>query len=467
MLLIKLKSFIRFTLAISFAVSVPLFVVGCGDSGDIGSTNGTPIVPTPDPGEDNGSFSISAPTTLSMSEGGNGISISVQAFRNQGHSRPISLSIEGVLPADNQNLSTDFSQSTLDLGANETTLNLQVNVGMSPILTEQRDLRLTATDGLQSEELILAITVQPIDAPDVYLLIGQSNMVGFSGNGKEAQPGGLDEPHPRILQLNVTGNDVENFGAEENFTDTAKIAAFPRIASASDPLHESFDPSIQGKSGAFIGLGMTFAKSALADTEQNIVLVPAAWSATGFCNNGFEHIAWNATEPAANQDHLGGTALHDRAIARTNLALAETGGILRGILWHQGEADATQAPCANDYADNLESLIRSLRTNIQADARGTDARGPNADIPFILGTMSRGNDERGSFSEFDDFKTTVDNVHRMLPDGINSVATSINDDLIPAAFPCGQGSCIHFGPEAYREMGRRYYEKLSGLWSAP
>ncbi len=456
---------VRFLLGIVLA----LLLVNC--SNDIGSSaNQEPdpdTVENPDPiVNDNGSFSISAPTTLSMSEGGNGIAISVQAFRNEGHSRPITLSIEGVQSADTQNLNAEFSRSTLVTGADEATLNLQIAVGVAPILAEQRDLRLIASDTQQTEQLTLNLTVQPVNAPDVYLLIGQSNMVGFSGTGKEAQPGGLDEPDSRIFQLNVTANDNQNFGSPENFTDDSKIAAFPRVVVASDPLHESFDPSIQGKSGTHIGLGLSFAKAALAETTQNIVLVPAAWSATGFCNNGFEHIAWNAEDPASDQTHLGGTALHDRAIARTNLALRETGGVLRGILWHQGEADATETACADDYATNLSELIRSLRTQIQADARGSSARGPDATIPFILGTMSRGDDERGSFSTFDEIKTTVDNTHRLLPSQINMVAVSINDDLVPDAFPCGQGSCIHFGAQAYREMGRRYYDQLSGLLSS-
>lgn len=487
MSLTNLQNPCRTSSGILLAILLSVFLASCG--GDIGSTANSP---NEDPDEisdgdgdmgegepedgngntengdfGNGDFGISAPTTLSMIEGDDAISISIQAFRNDGHNLPITLSVEGVQPADTLNLTSDFSNTTLEGNASETTLDLQVNVGMAPILAEQRSLRLRATDGEQTEELTLEISLQPINAPDVYLLIGQSNMVGFSGGGKDTNPGGLDEADTRILQLNITANDTQNFGSPENFTDNNSIAAFPRLVTASDPLHESFDPAIQGKSGTNVGLGMRFAKSALGDTSQDIVLVPAAWSGTGFCNNGFEHIAWNANEPTDTQDHLGGTALHDRAIARANLALTETSGILRGILWHQGEADATQSLCANDYTANLTSLVASLRTNIQPDARGASARGHNADIPFILGTMSRGNDERGDFSVFDDVKTVVDTTHQLLPSQLNFVATVMTDDLVPAAFPCGQGSCIHFGAEAYREMGNRYYDSLSTLWATP
>jgi len=39
-----------------------------------------------------------------------------------------------------------------------------------------------------------------------------------------------------------------------------------------------------------------------------------------------------------------------------------------------------------------------------------------------------------------------------------------NDDLVPPAYPCGNGSCVHFGAAAYREMGRRYAEQLQEIW---
>jgi len=38
---------------------------------------------------------------------------------------------------------------------------------------------------------------------------------------------------------------------------------------------------------------------------------------------------------------------------------------------------------------------------------------------------------------------------------------SIHDDLVPdEGFACGSGDCIHFGPDALREMGSRYHAAL-------
>jgi len=96
------------------------------------------------------------------------------------------------------------------------------------------------------------MNVEPVDAPDIYLLVGQSNMIGFSGDAtKQAFEGGPDEPHPRILQLNVTENldfDTVNksaiFTEAEDFTgfDTNVISNNP-VVQAEDPLHLPLDPT--------------------------------------------------------------------------------------------------------------------------------------------------------------------------------------------------------------------------------
>ena len=106
------------------------------------------------------------------------------------------------------------------------------------------------------------------------------------------------------------------------------------------------------------------------------------------------------------------------------------------------------------------ALVNRIRSEANVDARGQDARGDNAAIPFILGTMSRGNDERGNFSVYSPTKQIVDNAHRNLPNNLPFTDLATGDDLIPPDFPCGAGSCIHYGAAAYRELGFRYNQAL-------
>jgi len=200
----------------------------------------------------------------------------------------------------------------------------------------------------------------------------------------------------------------------------------------------------------------------LERTTQEVVLVPAAWSATGFCSNEHGNLGWNS-EPIIDPA-FAGTQLFDRAMARLALAISESNGIFRGVLWHQGEGDSNNEVCSLAYQDNLEKLIRTIRSEAMVDRRGSGARGANADIPFVVATMSRGDDERGNFSVFSEFKQRVDQVHRGIGNRVPFAAFVNNDDLVPPAYPCGNSSCVHFGAAAYREMGRRYADQIQQLW---
>lgn len=306
---------------------------------------------------------------------------------------------------------------------------------------------------------------EPATAPDVYLLVGQSNMVGWSEtNSIQAGAGQPDAIDPRIFQLNVSANDrtvfSTNVAFSDAFTNDAVNTAQPLLIPAQDPLHEPLLPGQSTKPGlvvpgATVGPGLSFAKAALADTDQSIYLVPAAFGGTGFCAGFNGHLAWNAAP--TSDTNLGGTGLADRAITRLNITLRETGGTLKGILWHQGENDGINPECAATYADNLAALVARFRSSATTTTNSPD----HSRVPFIVGTMSRGSDERGNFSNFGNGgKAVVDAVHRNIAQIIPFSDWVNNDDLVPPAFPCGQSACFHFGAAAFREMGVRYYSAL-------
>jgi len=445
-----------------------LFLVACNSGG--GSPTPPPVTEPGNGGDPNpdttstGTFSLNTPDqVVTLVEGSNGLSVSVSVSRIDNHQEIITLALYGETAADAENLTASFDNPTLVGFASNSNLNINLDIASAPILQQQRRLLVRATDGEKTVDKFITVNVEPVSAPDIYLLVGQSNMQGSSLAGsKDVGVNGLDEPHPRIRQLNVTGNNFTSFANPSHFTNPGRNVGTPQFTIAEDPLHETSDPANAVKPGTQIGLGLSFAKAALQFTTQDIILVPAAWSGTGFCENNLDNLAWNAVEPSSNA--LGGTSLFDRAIVRANIAINESGGILRGILWHQGESDATSSSCANLYRSNLELLVRSLRSNIRQDRRGANARGPNANIPFILGTMSRGNDDRGEYVFIDAAKSEIYNVHRTITTGdnplVNFGAFVNNDDLVPESWPCGESSCVHFGASAYREMGRRYYQKL-------
>jgi hypothetical protein len=233
-----------------------------------------------------------------------------------------------------------------------------------------------------------AAAAKPTGKLDLYLLVGQSNM---AGRGKVEDSDRV--VHPRVWTLSKSDEWV------------------PAI----DPLH--FDkPAAVG-----VGLGRTFGlEIAGAFPAASIGLIPCAVG-------GSPIDAWTpgTLYPPTNSHPW------DDAIRRARRALRD--GTLKGILWHQGESDATPE-LAPTYAAKLDDLIARLRKELDAP-----------DVPFIAGQM-------GQFVEkpWNDDKRTVDRAHRELPTRVRLTAFVNSDSL------GHNGDFVHFDAAAYRELGRRY-----------
>lgn len=419
---------------------------------------------------------------------GASVNVPVIIQRLNGHQRGVSVTARTVTADPQQQLSYTFSSSQINQGDAQVDMTVSYLPGKRPISPVTHQIAVSANDGVTQSETLLSVTIRPTDRPDIYLLIGQSNMVGFSEFGaKDISAGGSDERDPRIQQLNVTANDANSansaFSSPADFADPARQIGFPDFVPAEDPLHTSRDPNMSSKVGTRVGLGLSFAKRALAkDSSRNIILVPAAWSSTGFCDTG-GYLGQNPAAPDWVADGelgwnpypladpvFGGTTLFTRAVLRTNMTIEKSDGILRGIIWHQGESDGDNAVCSANYANNLRVLANELRQQIMPDARGQVARGPDSDVPFVVGTLSRGVDSESDYSQYSDQKQLVDDVLRnpSVMAGITYSGTAVFDDLIPSnGFQCGEGDCVHFGAASYREMGVRYFDTLDAVLDQP
>jgi hypothetical protein len=121
--------------------------------------------------------------------------------------------------------------------------------------------------------------------------------------------------------------------------------------------------------------------------------------------------------------------------------LALPAGTLKGILWHQGEADS-KPELASAYAAKLADLIKRLRAELHA---------PN--VPFIAGQL-------GKFADapWNEFRAQVDQAHRTLPDRVPHTAFVSAEGLVH------KGDKVHFDRDSLHELGRRYaaaYLKLT------
>ena len=248
---------------------------------------------------------------------------------------------------------------------------------------------------------LLVSNASPTDIPTdrekfhLFLLIGQSNMAGRGKVTDEDR-----KPIPGVFMLTKSGEWK------------------PAVA----PLH--FDKKVAG-----VGIGREFAKQ-IVKAEKDIVIGLIPCAAGGSPISSWEQGGYHSQ----TKSHP-----YDNTIRRAKAAM--NSGVLKGILWHQGESDS-KPKLADVYQKKLHELIARLRKELKAES-----------VPFIAGQM-------GQFKErpWSEDKKRVDQAHRDLPQRVKLTAFVKSDGL------SHKGDQVHFNSKSYRELGRRYaaaYLKLT------
>ena len=223
----------------------------------------------------------------------------------------------------------------------------------------------------------------------LYLLIGQSNM---AGRGKIALQDKVAVP--RVLMLNKANEWV----------------------SAVDPIH--FDKTIAG-----VSLGRTFGiVMAKANPKIKIGLIPCAVGGT----------------PIRRWQQKGD--LYKAALKRAKVA--QKNGVIKGILWHQGENDSGKEDTAKIYEQQLHAMIAAWRKDLG-----------DKNIPIVVGEMGR-------FFKAAKFKPTVDAALKALPGKVKHSAWVTAEGL------GHKGDVVHFNAAGYRELGQRYAVAMKKLLEA-
>lgn len=218
----------------------------------------------------------------------------------------------------------------------------------------------------------------------IYLLIGQSNMAGR---------GPVDEESKQVNK-NILVLDSQN-----------------HWVAATDPLH--FDKPVAG-----VGPGIGFAKNMLRVNEK-IGLVPCAWG-------GSPIKVWQPGEKYFDAHP------YDDALFRVRIAMQT--GVLKGILWHQGESDNDSAK-ALLYIKKLQELVNRLRNDLQM---------PN--LPFVAG-------EIGYFNKVDLINKEINKLPQV----------TTNTAVVSAEGLVDKGDHLHFSTASARELGKRYADAMKKL----
>lgn len=231
-------------------------------------------------------------------------------------------------------------------------------------------------------------------APDanfhLYLLVGQSNMAGRGAVDAESK-----KADPRILML------------------TKALEWVP----ATDPMH--FDKPVAG-----VGPGLAFGKSMAAQAPAaRIGLIPCAVGGTSiklWVPDAFDSVT--RTHPYSD--------MFDR------LKAAQKEGVLKGIIWHQGEADRI-AP------DTYGPLLRDLVSRMRKDC--------GAEVPFVAGEISS-------------FESNTTELTQRLNAAIHSLEGKIERfQCVSSEGLSHKGDGVHYDTASARSLGERYAEKMREL----
>lgn len=250
---------------------------------------------------------------------------------------------------------------------------------------------ISPTPGIPTPTPIIKPT--PTPSPEgtfhVFLLLGQSNMAGFP----KAQPADRVED-PRILVLGYSNNPA--LGRVENEWDIA-----------APPLHETWQDAI--------GPGDWFAKTLIKSLPEGdtIGLVPCAISG--------ERI----------ETFMKGGSKYDWIVKRAKIA-QESGGIIQGILFHQGESNNGDP----SWPGKVNSMVEDLKKDLNL-----------GDIPFIAGEMLYSGMCSGHNVLVNQLPSVVKNCYVVSAEGL------VGDP--------GDGLWgLHFDHDSQVTLGIRYAEKM-------
>lgn len=226
---------------------------------------------------------------------------------------------------------------------------------------------------------------------ELYILIGQSNMAGRGTLSPEFQAA----VNPRVYMF-----------TKDNLWVLAK-----------DPLH--FDkPKAVG-----VGPGLTFGIAmASSNPVAKIGLVPCAVGGTAievWQPGGFDK---------ATQTHP-----YDDALIRIRAAMQY--GQIRGVIWHQGEANSTEKK-SSSYLMQLDTLVKRIRKEVG-----------NPKLPFVVGELGR-------------YRTQYNLINVQLakvPDLIPYAGLVSSEGLVH------KGDSTHFDGPSAKRLGQRYAEKMIKL----
>ena len=285
------------------------------------------------------------------------------------------------------------------------------------------DLTSTAIQALTQSDYPTAPNLATPQWTAVFMLAGQSNMVGDNFDGPPAGTQTIYEL-PQITQLGRYTTGGYSANGYDNY----------HIVQGNDPLEfdntQFFNDGSPGTAttSSGIGPGMSFAYSHVMATGQPVTLIPCAVINTNFPG-------WSPGQPFYND-----------CLNRTLTVLQLPYYYFGGILWLQGEANSDGSTTQTQYTQYVQQMVGAYRTAFSLYMG-------SASWVFVAGQMR----PAWVASLEDAGAPVIQQAINQLPYNMSLTSTVYGLDQTGVSLGYGNGD-IHYSAAAHRVLGVVYYQ---------
>lgn len=247
----------------------------------------------------------------------------------------------------------------------------------------------------------------------VFLCFGQSNMEGFPGI-EEQDKGPVDERFQVLVAVD-----------------------FPKQGRAKGSWYPAVPPLCRPSAG--LGPADYFGRTLLSNLPPNIRVGIVNVSVAGckielFDKDNFQTYASSAPNWMTNIINAYGGNPYQRLVDMAKLAQKD--GVIKGIVLHQGESNTKDKEWPRKVKGIYENLLKDL--NLQVE-----------DVPLLAGELVN-EDQGGACASMNKI---IDELPKTIPTA----------RVVSSAGCASRPDHLHFTPEGYRELGRRYGKKMLSL----
>ena len=244
----------------------------------------------------------------------------------------------------------------------------------------------------------------------IYLAFGQSNMEG-QGNVEN--------------QDKTVDDRFQDLWASDNGSCSGKTKG--KWSKATPPLAHC--------QGAKLGPTDYFGRTMVEKTDSQIkvgviVVAVAGCSIQLFDKNNYANYARSQQSWMTQRINEYGGNPYGRLIEMAKKAQED--GVIKGIIFHQGETDAGDGSWPSKVKGVYDNIIKDL--------------GLGADIPFLAGEVLRSGVSSGANNNIAKLPQQSKNFYVVSSEGFNQAL--------------GDGQNVHFTSQEYRDFGKRYAEKM-------